>query len=226
MKRPTSQLTLVAPSRHQSVGLAKACATFTRKALKAFARAYFEAAWHNAYWIGCPAALVKKGPGVSSVRLVLPGQGRLVKALGLTHKVTAQDLNGQAAILEGLIEPKTLIPPHTHTREDECTYVLSGDLMFDIGGEVMEVPTGSYVVKPRGVYHAFWNPGPAPARVIEFHVPGAFDSFYDEIGEVLGGSYDTETERQAAQAAVMDRYGETFHWERIPEYVQKYGAHP
>ena len=158
--------------------------------------------------------------------LVLPGQGRLVAPLGLTHKVSAELLNGAAAILEGVLEPKILIPPHTHTREDECTYVLSGDLMFDVGGDIMQAPTGSYVVKPRGIYHAFWNPGPAPARVIEFHVPGTFDTFYDEIGEVLVSASATDEERQAAQVAIMEKYGETFHWERIPDYVHKYGVHP
>jgi hypothetical protein len=125
-----------------------------------------------------------------------------------------------------LIQPKTLIPPHTHTREDECTYVLSGELMFDVGGEVIKAPAGSYVVKPRGVYHAMWNARLEPTRVIEFHVPGAFDSFYDELGAILAGSYDPEEDRQAALLTLAERYGETFHWERIPDYIRKYGVHP
>jgi hypothetical protein len=57
-------------------------------------------------------------------------------------------------------------------------------------------------------------------------MPGAFDSFYDELGEVLVSSYDTEEERRAALDALGEKYGETFHPERIPEYVQKYGVHP
>jgi hypothetical protein len=71
-----------------------------------------------------------------------------------------------------------------------------------------------------------WNEGPEPTRVIEFHVPGAFDSFYDELGAIFAGSYDSEGDRQAALVALTQKYGETMHWERIPEYIQKYGVHP
>ena len=160
------------------------------------------------------------------VVVVRPNEGQSIPQVGLTHKVPPGSFGGAAAILEGLIQPKTLIPPHTHTREDECTYVLSGELMFDVGGEVIKAPAGSYVVKPRGVYHAMWNEGPEPTRVIEFHVPGAFASFYDELGAIIAGPYDSEVDRQAALVALTQKYGETMHWERIPEYIQKYGVHP
>jgi hypothetical protein len=33
-------------------------------------------------------------------------------------------------------------------------------------------------------------------------------------------------DRQAALVALTQKYGETMHWERIPEYIQKYGVHP
>ena len=56
------------------------------------------------------------------------------------------------------------VPPHTHAREDECAYVLEGELTFDVGGEVVVASAGSFVLKPRGVYHALCNTGTVPNR--------------------------------------------------------------
>jgi mannose-6-phosphate isomerase-like protein (cupin superfamily) len=50
-------------------------------------------------------------------------------------------------------------PLHTHAREDECNFVLEGELTFDVGGEIVLASAGSFVLKPRGVYHAFCNTG-------------------------------------------------------------------
>jgi len=40
-----------------------------------------------------------------------------------------------------------------------------------IGDEVIEAGPGDLVLKPRGVRHAFWNPGDEPARVLEIISP-------------------------------------------------------
>ena len=47
------------------------------------------------------------------------------------------------------------MPPHTHTHEDQCIYVVSGIVHLQVGGEFIEAPAGSYVIKPRGVAHGF-----------------------------------------------------------------------
>jgi quercetin dioxygenase-like cupin family protein len=65
-----------------------------------------------------------------------------------------------------------MIPLHTHAREDECSYVLQGELTCYVGGEVVLTQNGSYVLKPRGVPHAFHNAGSETVRVIEILTPG------------------------------------------------------
>ena len=40
------------------------------------------------------------------------------------------------------------------------------------------------MIKPRGVSHAFWNPGSEPARVMELNVPATFAHYYDEAGAI------------------------------------------
>ena len=106
------------------------------------------------------------------------------RAPGLVHRVSAELLGGTTSIHEGLIAPGELIPPHTHANEDQCLYVVSGALHLEIGGEFIEAPAGSYVIKPRGLPHAFWNPGSTPALVLEITSPGGFEPYYQEMAAV------------------------------------------
>ena len=60
----------------------------------------------------------------------------------MTHKVWSEWYAGGLSILEGVIHPGALIPPHTHTREDECMFVIEGELTFDVGGTVAGIGPG------------------------------------------------------------------------------------
>src|ERR1700712_939810 len=101
--------------------------------------------------------------------VIRPGEGTTVNDR-MTHKVDAGDLpSGGLAIIEGVLGRGELIPPHTHTREDELSYILEGELTFEIGDEVVRAGAGSYVLKPRGVCHTFWTSAEVPARVLEIH---------------------------------------------------------
>lgn len=97
------------------------------------------------------------------------------RAPGLRSQVSSAPLGGTTSIREGLVAPGELIPRHTHSREDQCVYVVSGVLRLEIGTEVVEAPAGSYVIEPRGLSHAFWNPGSTPALVMEITSPGGFE---------------------------------------------------
>ena len=95
-----------------------------------------------------------------------------------------------------------------------------------MGDEIVTADAGSYVVKPRGVPHAFWNAGSEPARVMELHVPATFASYYDEVGAILADSALTEHERRAALEAHHARYGVTFHWDRVADLARRFGVRP
>jgi quercetin dioxygenase-like cupin family protein len=154
-----------------------------------------------------------------------PGDGEAIRPLAMVHKVRSAWANDGLSILEGVINPGSLIPPHTHSREDECTYVLEGQLTFDVGGRVVTLGPGSYVVKPRDVFHAFWNATDKPARVMEIHAPGTFDAFYGELAEILTRGLPPDQQGPAI-GALNARYGLAHHVERIPEYVSRYGVRP
>lgn len=137
-------------------------------------------------------------------------------APGLRHRVSAELLGGTTSIHEGLIAPGELIPPHTHANEDQCLYVVSGALHLEIGGEFIEAPAGSYVIKPRGLPHAFWNPGSIPALVLEITSPGGFEPYYQEMAAV--------TSLQQA-LAVQAKYGITFHGDRAADLISRHHLH-
>jgi quercetin dioxygenase-like cupin family protein len=154
-----------------------------------------------------------------------PDEGVYLPILDITHKVTAESFGGALTIIKAGLPPGQMIPPHTHTREDECNFVLEGELMLDVGGEIVVAPAGSFVLKPRGVYHALCNTGTQPVRFLEFHTPGAFENYYDEYEQIVESEMD-EDERLKARAELGERYGVSWHDDRIPEAMARFGIAP
>lgn len=158
--------------------------------------------------------------------IIRPDEGARVHGMDMAHKVDAHRLGGRLLVMESQVAPGALVPPHTHTREDECSYVISGRLAFQVDEDVVTADAGSYVIKPRGVSHALWNAGSEPARVMELHVPATFASYYDEVGAILADSAMTQDERREALEAHHARYGVTFHWDRVADLTRRYGVRP
>jgi len=152
-----------------------------------------------------------------------PDEGAHLPVLDIVHKVSAATSGVQLTIEEWGLPPGQMIPPHTHAREDECSFVLEGELTCYVGGQVVVAPAGSYVVKPRGVPHAFHNAGAETVRVMEILAPGgSFEGYFDEYEQIAAGGMD-EDERRRARTELGARYGITWHDERIPEVKASFG---
>jgi mannose-6-phosphate isomerase-like protein (cupin superfamily) len=94
--------------------------------------------------------------------------------------------NGEFSLVEHPLAPRALgAPVHTHRNEDEYSVVLEGTVGVEIDGESFEAGPGTVVVKPRGIPHAFWNPTDEPARLLELIVPGGFERYFAELGEIM-----------------------------------------
>lgn len=98
-----------------------------------------------------------------------PGQGhrvssRLVIMAGLDELV-ATDTTFEA----GRRGPA----PHVHRLQADSFYVLEGQLEFLLDDEKVGAAAGSFALAPPNFVHTFWNPGPEPARYLNFHTPGA-----------------------------------------------------
>src|SRR4029077_15380749 len=62
-------------------------------------------------------------------------------------------------------------PLHVHDREDECLYVLGGELSVRCGSDTFNASAGSFVFLPRGRPHRFWAKD-QPARLLLITIPG------------------------------------------------------
>lgn len=161
---------------------------------------------------------------MASTRLVLvgPGEGESVDlgGLGVQFKIRGRDTAGSIAIVEHPIGPRRLVPPHTHTKEDELSYILEGTVGVRIGDEIAEAVAGSYVFKPRAVPHTFWNPTDRPARLLEIIVAAGFEDYFAEIARLFGsGMRPGSPEHQAMSVP----YGLTLSGDWISELKSRYG---
>jgi quercetin dioxygenase-like cupin family protein len=124
----------------------------------------------------------------TSQHLIPPGDGETVQIgpLGVRFMLDAGRTGGGFALVEHPIAPRGLAAPlHTHTHEDEYTYVLEGEVGVQVGDDVISGRPGDLVAKPRGVPHAFWNAGDAPARVLELISPAGFERYFMELAPLL-----------------------------------------
>ena len=88
----------------------------------------------------------------------------------------AKHVSAEFTIGEHPVAPGVLAAPtHTHSREDELSYVVHGTIQAQLGDRIVTAGPGDVIWKPRGVPHAFWNPGPERALVLELIVPGGFE---------------------------------------------------
>ena len=100
---------------------------------------------------------------------------------------------------------------------------MEGKMMCYVGGEIVLAQQGSYVIKPRGVPHAFYNSGAVTVRVMEILTPGGgFEGYFDEYEEIVSRQMSGEEHRRA-RADLGERYGITWHDERIPEVEASFG---
>ena len=159
---------------------------------------------------------------------VSPEEGAHLPVLDIVHKISAESSGGSLTVEEwGL--PSGMIPPHTHAREDECDFVLEGEMKCYVGGEVVLAPAGSYVLKPRNVAHAFYNAGSETVRVVGIITPGGLEGYFDEYEQIaskLASGEIEEEEHRRSRARLGERYGITWHEEGIPETRARFGIGP
>jgi len=147
--------------------------------------------------------------------VVKPGEGRSVwlGGMGVVFKVSGADTRGAFAVVEHPIEPGRLVLPHVHQHEDEYSYVLEGTIGARVGDHEVVAGPGSYLLKPRGFLHTFWNAGPDPARILEVISPAGFENYFAELA-ALG---DPSVRHELAV-----KYGVTYSSDWVAELAAKY----
>jgi len=121
--------------------------------------------------------------------VVRPGEGeeRGLGSIGVVFKLFGEQTNGMVSIVEHPFPVGACVPPHLHTREDEYSIVLEGEIGFRSGDREVVLGAGGYITKPRGEMHTMWNAGAVPARMIEVISPAGFEHFFWGMGELAAG---------------------------------------
>ena len=112
---------------------------------------------------------------------IVPPDGGVAGDPGL--KASQHSTGGALSVFETTIEAGP--PLHVHDQEDECLYVLVGELSIRCGNDTFDAPAGSFVFLPRGRPHRFWAAGPA-ARLLLIAVPGGIEDYFREINAASG----------------------------------------
>jgi mannose-6-phosphate isomerase-like protein (cupin superfamily) len=139
--------------------------------------------------------------------------------LGVQWKIDARETGRRFSVVHHPIAPRALAAPlHRHLNEDEYSYVLEGTLGALLGDEVVTAGAGTWVHKPRGQWHTFWNAGDTECRIIEVISPGGFEDYFREVAEAWGdmeafgrinAKYDLEMDFESVPA-LCERFGLTF----------------
>ena len=112
---------------------------------------------------------------------------------------------GGMGIFELSVPPKSNVPPpHSHTRNEECVYVLEGVLRYAVDSVERDLRPGDWMFTPRGSVHQFSNPHDQLARALIVLTPDIGAQYFEDVAAVvnLGGPPD-----RAKLLAVMSRYG-------------------
>jgi quercetin dioxygenase-like cupin family protein len=96
------------------------------------------------------------------------GEGRTIAVVGDVYRflATSDDTNGRYALWEALVPPVGGPPPHVHSREEEGSYILEGEIAFTINGERVVAMAGMFANMPVGTPHGFKNESNKPAKML------------------------------------------------------------
>jgi quercetin dioxygenase-like cupin family protein len=137
--------------------------------------------------------------------------------------LSGAETDGRFAVVTHPVEPGWFAPPHTHTREDEYSYILKGTFGFEIGDRELEARPGSLVFKPRNLRHAFWNTGTERGFILEMVSPAGLERFFAEALDLFRGGRLPPPE---ASQELGRRYGAEVDVAATPDFMARHGLHP
>lgn len=167
------------------------------------------------------------------VPFLIPPQAPLeVGPLGSNMRtlIRSSQTNMQFSSVEAVLAPRKIAgSPHKHDNLDELMYVVEGTASVLMGDEVVEVSTGSWHLRPRGIVHVVWNSGSENLRLIDMYFNQNFEDYLEElyhkiIPEVITRKISFEDPEIASRVAELDKkFGLTYYPEKSQALIEKYG---
>lgn len=95
-------------------------------------------------------------------------------------------------------------PPHSHTRNEECVYVLEGTLRYSVDELTRDLRPGDWMRTPKGSVHGFSNPHEGKARALIALTPDIGAQYFRDVASIVNAG---EPPDRTQLLAVMARYG-------------------
>ena len=95
------------------------------------------------------------------------------------------------------------------------SYVLTGTFGALLGDDVVTAEPGTWVFKPRGQWHTFWNAGDIPCEIIEVISPGGFEDYFRELRAIW-------PDRTKA-APLLQKYELDMDFDSVPDLCARFG---
>ena len=111
------------------------------------------------------------------------------------------DTGGAYCLIEASLAPGMEVPRHTHTREDETYYVLSGELEVVVGDKTFVLGAGDTLIAPRNIPHQLRNSGNVENHYLLVFSPSGFDEFLRATAVYAPEQAVTSTESHPVAAA-------------------------
>jgi quercetin dioxygenase-like cupin family protein len=112
---------------------------------------------------------------------------------------------GTMGMFELSVPPGSNVPPpHSHSNNEECVYVLEGTLRYCVGDTTRDLGPGDSMLTPKGTVHGFSNPFSALARALIVLSPDIGSQYFLDVGSVVNTGAPPD---KAALVSVMARYG-------------------
>jgi quercetin dioxygenase-like cupin family protein len=127
-----------------------------------------------------------------------------VGRLGIRYLIDGTATGGMGVFEMTVPAGSNVPPPHSHTRNEECAYVLEGMLRYSVDGVARDLAPGEWMFTPRGSVHHFSNPHAGTARVLIVLSPDIGAQYFRDVGALVnaGGPPDV-----GKLIGVMARYG-------------------
>ena len=85
-------------------------------------------------------------------------------------------------------------------------YILEGTFGFRVGDRTVELGSGAFLFVPRGLEHAFWNEGTAPARMLVTISPPGFERYFKELADGLAAVGDNPEAAMSLRKELSEKH--------------------
>lgn len=160
-------------------------------------------------------------PLLSGVAVPAAGGRAIGKEGQWIIKLSTLESGGRVSVIDAVIPPGLIIPPHAQDGYDDVTRVVKGNMVMEIGGEIFKASEGTVVFRPRGVMHAAWNPGPGVARISSVVWPAGIEAHLEALARLS----EAESFDLARMMEVSASYGVRYDLEHGAELAARYGMH-